>query len=139
MYSQLYIVSVIIILATHKLLFMMIQTTLLLWDEHLKKLRCHYCGGWGHKRFLCPTPPAKVDKEKKHRKKVFAIFKWKMIIIKYMTFVTMNYVFEFTFLLRTSISLVNTCVHFCFLDAMYKMPWLHGMHNSQFWKQVDLL
>ena len=93
----------------------------------------------GTQKVFVPHPPAKVDKEKKHRKKVFAIFKWKMIIIKYMTFVTMNYVFEFTFLLRTSISLVNTCVHFCFLDAMYKMPWLHGMHNSQFWKQVDLL
>ena len=50
-----------------------------------------------------------------------------------MTFVTMNYVFgEFTFPLRTSNSLVNTCVHFCFLDAMYKMPWLHGMLNSLF-------
>ena len=46
---------------------------------------------------------------------------------------------EFTFPLRTSISLVNTCVHFCFLDAIYKMPWLHGMHNSLFWKQVDFL
>ena len=57
-----------------------------------------------------------------------------------MTFVRMNYVFEFTFILRTSISLVNTwVVHFCFLDATYKMRWLHGMHNSQIWKQVDLL
>ena len=49
-----------------------------------------------------------------------------------MTFATMNYVFEFTFVLKQSISLVKTCVHFCFLNAMYKMPWLHGMHNSQF-------
>ena len=51
----------------------------------------------------------------------------------------MNYVFEFTFVLTQSISLVKTCVHFCFLNAMYKMPWLHGMHNSQFWKHIDLL
>ena len=47
-------------LATHKPLFMLIQTTLFLTDEHLKNLKCHRCGGWGHKNFLCPHPPAKV-------------------------------------------------------------------------------
>ena len=89
---------------------------------------------------FCAPSPGQSGQRKKHRKKVFAIFKRKIIIITYMTFVRMNYVFEFTFLLRTSISLVNTwVVHFCFLDAMYEMPWLHGMHNSQIWKQVDLL
>ena len=49
-----------------------------------------------------------------------------------MTFATMNYVFEFTFVLTQYISFVKTCVHFRFLKAMYKMPWLHGMHNSLF-------
>ena len=62
-------------LATHKPLFMMIQTTLFLADEHLKNLRCHRCGGWGHKKFLCPTPRPKWPKKKKLRKKVFAILK----------------------------------------------------------------
>ena len=79
-------------LATHKPLFMMIQTTLFLADEHLKNLKCHRCGWWGHKKFLCPTLRPKWPK-KKHRKKVFAIFKWKIITIKYMTCVTINYVF----------------------------------------------
>ena len=115
-------------LATHKPIFMMIQTTSFLADEHLKKLTCQCRGGW----LFCAPPPGQSGQRKKHRKKVFAIFKRKIIIMTYMTFVRMNYVFEFTLLLRTSISLVNTCVHFCFLDAMYKMPWLHGKHNSQF-------
>ena len=46
-------------LATHKPLFMMIQTTLFLADEHLKT--------W--------PPPGQSGQKKKHRKKVFAIFK----------------------------------------------------------------
>ena len=51
-------------LAAHKPLFMMIQTTLFLADEHLKNLTCHRCGGWGHKKFLCPTPWPKWPKKK---------------------------------------------------------------------------
>ena len=47
-------------LATHKPIFMMIQTTLFLADEHLKKLTCHRCGGW----LFVPHPPVKVAKEK---------------------------------------------------------------------------
>ena len=46
-------------LATHKPLFMMIQTTLFLADEHLKT--------W--------PPPGQSGQKKNHRKKVFAIFK----------------------------------------------------------------
>ena len=38
----------------------MIQTTLFLADEHLKKLTCHRCGG----RLFVPHPLAKVAKEK---------------------------------------------------------------------------
>ena len=48
-----------------------------------------------------------------------------------MRFVTLNNVFEFPFLLTLSIPLVNTRVLFCFLNAMYKMPQLHGMNSSQ--------
>lgn len=48
-----------------------------------------------------------------------------------MRFVTLNNVFEFPSLLTLSIPLVNTCVLFWFLIAMYKMPWLHGMNSSQ--------
>ena len=51
----------------------------------------------GAQKVFVPHPPAKVAK-KKHRKKVFAIFKWKINIIKYMTFVTMNYVFRGAYL-----------------------------------------
>ena len=105
----------------------MIQTTLFLADELLIKTDMPLL--W--RVAFCAPSPGQCGQRKKHRKKVFAIFKRKIIIITYMTFVRMNYVFESTFLLRTSIFLVNTCVHFCFLDAMYKMPWLHGMHNSQ--------
>ena len=47
--------------------------------------------GGGTKSF-CAPPPGQSG-QKKHRKKVFAIFKWKIIIIKYMTCVTINYVF----------------------------------------------
>ena len=47
-------------LATHKPIFMMIQTTIFLADEHLKKLTCQCCGGW----LFVPHPLAKVAKEK---------------------------------------------------------------------------
>ena len=49
-------------LATHKMLFMMIQTTLFLANEHLKKLTCHH---WrvGAQKVFVPHPPAKVGKK----------------------------------------------------------------------------
>ena len=82
----------------------MIQTTLFLADKHLKKLTCHRCG----RRLFVPHPLAKVAKEKNTGKRYLQYLNEKIIIITYMTFVRMNYVFEFTFILRTSISLVNT-------------------------------